>query len=117
MRIVNDRRVDPCRAEEGLGRKIVSLDQTPDDLTHAGERGVFHGIWPEWKSGDYSRSMSRLGGAPTGALEIFHREHEQHVEWGDDVRTERIAREERPPRRPIRSGQHMHLDRMERFAA
>ena len=117
MRIVNDLRVDPRRSEERLGRKIVSFDQTPDDLAHAGERCVFHGAWPEWKSGDYSRSTGRPDRALAAALNIFRREHKQHVERSNDVRSERIAREERPPRRPIRSSKHMHLDRMERFAA
>jgi hypothetical protein len=45
MRIVNNLRVDPYRSEERLRRKIVSFDQTPDDLTHTGERCVFHGAW------------------------------------------------------------------------
>ncbi len=42
MRVVNDRRVDPGGAEQRLGRKVVSLDQAPDDLSHARQRCVFH---------------------------------------------------------------------------
>ena len=117
MRIVNDLGVDPRRPEEGLGRKIVSFDQTPDDLSHTGERCVFHGRGREWWSGDYSRSAGRLDRALAFALKIiFRREHKQHVERSNDVRTTWIAREERPPRCPIRSSKNMHLDRMERFA-
>jgi len=49
------------------------------------------------------------------AFAVVRREDEQHVERRDDVRAERIGREDRSPDRPIRSGKHVHLDRMERF--
>ena len=51
------------------------------------------------------------------ALHTFRREHEQHVEGRNNVRTERIAREERPPPCSIRSSKHVHFDRVERLAA
>ena len=51
------------------------------------------------------------------ALNIFGREHKQHVERSNDVSAERIAREARTPRRPIGSREHVHLDRMERLTA
>ena len=69
-------------------------------------------------------SPATIAGAPaepTGELSValkpFRREHEQHVERSNDVRADRIAREERPPRCPIGSRKHVHFDRMERFTA
>src|SRR6185436_3701617 len=58
-----------------------------------------------------------LDGPLHSAVHIFRRKHKQHVEWNNNVRTERVAREERSPHLTIRSSKHMHLYRMERLAA
>ena len=95
----------------------MSFDQTPDDLTQTGERCVFHGRGRESKSDDYSRNIGRPARALSLARDIFRREHKQHVERRDDVRTVRVPGELGPPSGPIRSSEHMHLNRVERFTA
>lgn len=54
--------------------------------------------------------------ALTVVLRVLRREDKQHVEPVDDVRSQRIVREDRSPCCPICLCKDVHLERMERFA-